>query len=73
MSSHSEHDEQLPIEGLGNAIRDVIDTYATGHDLPVPLVVGILHCIANEVQLDNHLVVQPDADFKEYLEDDDEF
>ena len=38
---------------LGEAIRDVIDTYNTGHAIPVATIVGLLHCIAHEIIIDN--------------------
>ena len=38
---------------LGDALRDTIDTYLTGHEIPVALVVGLLHCIAHEIIMDS--------------------
>lgn len=40
------------ITDLGSAIRDTIDNYCTGHDIPVELLVGLLHCIAHEVMIE---------------------
>lgn len=57
---------------LGESIRDTINTYITGHDIPIELVVGVLHCIAHEMMIDHR--EQIDAVFEEMDEDaDDEF
>ena len=47
---------------LGESIRDTIDTYITGHDIPIELVVGILHCIANERMMEHHERAEEDFD-----------
>lgn len=59
---------------LGMAIRDLIDTFVTGHDLPVALVVGTLECIKHEIILD-HSPLQAtllDLGFEEIEDEDDD-
>jgi hypothetical protein len=55
------------IVDLGTSIRDLIDTYSAGHEIPVALIVGLLHCIAAEIIIDN----QSYRDDDEWEDDDD--
>ena len=46
--------EKNLIMDLGDSLREVIYTYETGHDIPVALIVGLLHCIAHEIIMENY-------------------
>ena len=43
------------ITDLGDSIREVIDNYIHGNEIPLALVVGLLHCIANEYIQENSM------------------
>jgi hypothetical protein len=50
---------------LGDALRGVIETYATGNDIPVELIVGLLHCIAHEVIEEQYIFEPTDEDLED--------
>lgn len=64
---------QEVILDLGEAIRDTIDTYVTGHEIPVESVVGLLHCIAHEIMVDHEYNVMTCLEEEEEEDTDDDF
>jgi hypothetical protein len=75
----SEETQQLLMD-LGGSLRDLIDSYSTGHAVPVELIVGLLHCIAHEIMQDSGTAtlldlseMGDDEDIEDIEDTDDEF
>lgn len=66
-----ESDDQDLINNLGDALRDVIDTYNTGHLIRVATLIGLLECIKHEILMDSYEYVEGDDSGGEVIDSDD--